>query len=67
MKYQAEYTIKIKLEDITTRPDSTENDLEEKIKLLGRKNLKKFFEGSLLDPDKRVICEEITYEPIKEK
>ena len=36
MKYKAEYTVKIKLEDITTRPESTEADLEEKIKKIGR-------------------------------
>lgn len=65
MKYQAEYTIKIKLDDIMTRPESTENDLEDKIKFLGRKNLKKFFEGDLLDPDKKIISEEITYQKIK--
>ena len=65
MKYEAEYTVKIKLEEITTRPDSTEQDLQEKIILLGRKNLKKFFEGALLDPDKRIICEEIFFQEKK--
>ncbi len=65
MKYEAEYTVKIKLEEITTRPDSTEQDLQEKIMLLGRKNLKKFFEGVLLDPDKRIICEEIFFQEKK--
>ena len=62
MKYQAEYTIKIKLDDITTRQDATESDIEDKVKILGRQNIKKFFEGILLDPDKRIICEEISYE-----
>ena len=65
MKYEAEYTVKIKLEDITTRPDSTEQDLQEKITLLGRNNLKKFFDGVLLDPDKRIICEEIFFQEKK--
>lgn len=65
MKYEAEYTVKIKLEDITMRPDSTDQDLEEKITLLGRNNLKKFFEGILLDPDKRIICEEIFFQEKK--
>jgi hypothetical protein len=65
MKYEAEYTVKIKLEDITMRPDTTEQDLQEKITLLGRNNLKKFFEGILLDPDKRIICEEIFFQEKK--
>jgi hypothetical protein len=65
MKYEAEYTVKIKLEDITMRPDSTEQDLQEKITLLGRNNIKKFFEGVLLDPDKRIICEEIFFQEKK--
>ena len=65
MKYEAEYTVKIKLEDITMRPDSTEQDLQEKITLLGRNNIKKFFEGILLDPDKRIICEEIFFQEKK--
>ena len=65
MKYEAEYTIKIKLEDVTMRPDSTEQDLQEKITLLGRNNIKKFFEGILLDPDKRIICEEIFFQEKK--
>jgi hypothetical protein len=65
MKYEAEYTVKIKLEDITMRPDTTEQDLQEKITLLGRNNLKKFFEGVLLDPDKRIICEEIFFQEKK--
>jgi hypothetical protein len=65
MKYEAEYTVKIKLEDITMRPDSTDQDLQEKITLLGRNNLKKFFEGVLLDPDKRIICEEIFFQEKK--
>jgi hypothetical protein len=65
MKYEAEYTVKIKLEDVTMRPDSTEQDLQEKITLLGRNNLKKFFEGILLDPDKRIICEEIFFQEKK--
>jgi hypothetical protein len=65
MKYEAEYTVKIKLEEITTRPDSTDQDLQEKITLLGRNNLKKFFEGVLLDPDKRIICEEIFFQEKK--
>jgi len=65
MKYEAEYTVKIKLEDITMRPDTTEQDLQEKITLLCRNNLKKFFEGILLDPDKRIICEEIFFQEKK--
>lgn len=65
MKYEAEYTVKIKLEEITMRPDSTEQDLQEKITLLGRNNIKKFFEGILLDPDKRIICEEIFFQEKK--
>jgi hypothetical protein len=65
MKYQAEYTVKIKLDDVTTRPDATEQDIQEKVTILGRKNLKKFFEGNLLDPDKKVVCEEIFFEKIK--
>ena len=65
MKYEAEYTVKIKLEDITMRPDTTEQDLQEKITLLGRTNIKKFFEGILLDPDKRIICEEIFFQEKK--
>lgn len=66
MKYEAEYTVKIKLEEVSMRPDHTEDELTNKIIMLGKNSLKKFFNNELIDPDKKIICEEITYQSKKE-
>jgi hypothetical protein len=34
--------------------------------MLGRQNLRKYFDNLLIDPDKKVICEEITFETKKD-
>lgn len=62
MKYEAEYTVKIKLEDVSMKKDHTEEELTSKVIMIGRNNLKKFFNNELIDPDKKIVCEEITYE-----
>jgi hypothetical protein len=66
MKYCAEYTIKIKLDNITMRNEHTSKDVEDKVIMLGRQNLKKYFDNLLVDPDKKVVCEEITFETKKD-
>jgi hypothetical protein len=62
MKYIAEYTIKIKLEDVSMKKEHTEEEVTNKIIMIGRNSLKKFFNNELIDPDKKIICEEIIYE-----
>jgi hypothetical protein len=62
MKYEAEYTVKIKLEDVSMKKEHTEEEVTNKIIMIGRNSLKKFFNNELIDPDKKIICEEISYE-----
>jgi hypothetical protein len=62
MKYDAEYTIKIRLSNISMRTKHTKREVEEKVSMLGRKSIQSFFEGTLDDPDKKIVCEEISFE-----
>ena len=67
MKYEAEYTIKIKLSDVSMRQEHKEEELKNKIIMLGRSSLKKYFNYELIDPDKKNIHEEITYKEKKDQ
>jgi hypothetical protein len=65
MKFECEYTIKIKLNDLYIKEEHSSDELNEEIKHRGRESLKKYFNGALFDPDKKVIFEETKFELIK--
>jgi hypothetical protein len=62
MKLQAEYTITIKLDNVYMPPNSSEEETKEWIQTLGMDNLRKYFNGMIFDPDKKIIKEEIKYQ-----
>jgi hypothetical protein len=57
MKYECEYTVTIKLNDVYMREGHSSDELNDKIMLLGKENLKRYFNQVLFDPDKKVINE----------
>ena len=65
MIYEAEYTIKIKLDKLFMPPGHSSDELIEEIKLRGGENLKRYFNGVLFDPEKKIIFEETNFELIK--
>jgi hypothetical protein len=65
MIYEAEYTVTIKLDKLFMPPGHTDQELKEVIESRGRESLKKYFNGALFDPDKKIIFEDIKSELIK--
>jgi hypothetical protein len=65
MIYEAEYTIKIKLDKLFMPPGHSSDELREEIKLRGSENLKRYFNGVLFEPEKKIIFEETKFELIK--
>ena len=61
MKYECEYEIKIKLDDVDMREGHSSDELNEKITLLGRENLKRYFNGVLFDPGKKIVHEDVKF------
>lgn len=61
MKFEAEYSITIKMDDIFMPKGYTEEEMKMVIEQRGRDNLKKYFNHALFDPDKKIIFEEIKY------
>jgi len=58
MKIDCEYSLKVNLEVIL--PDeSTKEEIDRRIKEEGTKKLRYYLSGYLLDPDKKVISDEI--------
>jgi hypothetical protein len=62
MIYSAEYTVKIKLESIFMPQGHTDEELTEEITSRGREDLKKYFNGVLFDPNKKIIFEKTNSE-----
>jgi hypothetical protein len=62
MKFDCEYTVTIKLSDVYMREGHSSDELREKIMLLGKENLKRYFNNTLFDPDKKVIFEDTKFE-----
>ena len=58
MKYECEYTVTIKLENIFMPPGHSSDELNDEITQRGRDNLRKYFNGALFDPDKKIIHED---------
>jgi hypothetical protein len=65
MKFECEYTVTIKLDDVYMKEGHSSDELQEEIKLRGAENLKRYFNGVLFEPEKKIIFEEINFELIK--
>jgi hypothetical protein len=61
MKYECEYTVTIKLDDVYMREGHSSDELNEKIMLLGKENLKRYFNQVLFDPNKKIIHEDTKF------
>ena len=61
MKFEGEYIIKIKLNDIFMPSDHSSTELKDKIKQEGRKKINSYLTNSLFDPEKKIITEEINF------
>lgn len=65
MIFEAEYTITIKIDKLFMPPGHSSDELRDEIKHRGAEELKRYFNGVLFDPEKRIIFEEIKFELIK--
>lgn len=65
MKFEVEYSITIKMDDIFMPPGFTDEEMKMVVEQRGRDNLKKYFNGALFDPDKKIIFEDIKYKEKK--
>jgi hypothetical protein len=61
MKFECEYTVTIKLGDVYMREGHSSDEIRDKIMLLGKENLKRYFNNVLFDPNKKVIFEETKF------
>jgi hypothetical protein len=64
MKYEAskcEYIIKVKLSDTHIVEGESSAELRKEITKKGKETLKKYLEGNLFDPDKKIIFEDTTF------
>ena len=58
-RISAEYTITVKVTDVMNVSDDTEQDINQLIKEVGQKKIKKYLSGKLFDPENNVIREQI--------
>lgn len=58
-RISAEYTITVKVTDVMKVSDDTEQDINQLIKEVGQKKIKKYLSGKLFDPENNVITEQI--------
>jgi len=58
-RISAEYTITVKVTDVMKVSDDTEQDINQLIKEVGQKIMKKYLNGKLFDPENNVIREQI--------
>jgi len=65
MKFDCEYTITIKLNDVYMRPGHSSDEFRDKIMYEGKKQIKQYLSGNLFDPEKKIIFEETNFELIK--
>ena len=61
-KYKGEYTITFKINDLSMPEDHTNEELESKVKEIGRESVMAYLSKSLFDPQKKVIFENIKSE-----
>lgn len=65
MIFEAEYTITIKIDKLFMSPGHSSDELRDEIKLRGAEELKRYFNGVLFDPEKKIIFEETKFELVK--
>ena len=65
MIYEAEYTITIKINKLFMPPGHSSDELRDEIKHRGAEELRRYFNGVLFDPEKKVIFEETKFELVK--
>ena len=58
-RISAEYTITVKVTDVMKVSDDAEQDINQLIKEVGQKIMKKYLSGKLFDPENNVIREQI--------
>ena len=58
MKFECEYTVTIKLKDVYMREGHSSDEIRDKIMMLSKENLKRYFNDTLYDPNKKVTFEE---------
>jgi len=61
MKFECEYTVTIKLSNLYMKEGHSSDELRDEIKKRGKESLKKYFNGALFDPDKKVIIEDTNF------
>ena len=61
MKFECEYTVTIKLNDLYIGEGHSSDELRDEIIKRGREGLKKYFNGVLFDPDKKIILEDTNF------
>lgn len=65
MIFEAEYTITIKINKLFMPPGHSSDELRDEIKNRGAEELKRYFNGVLFDPEKKIIFEETKFELVK--
>lgn len=58
-RYCAEYIVTIKVSDVMFNSNETQEEINEKIKILGEEKLRKWVTGNMFDPEGLVITENI--------
>lgn len=59
-RYCAEYIVRVRVSDVMITTEDTEEQVKEKLKKQGRENLRKWFDGRIIDPDGINFFEDIT-------
>jgi hypothetical protein len=66
MKFDCEYTITIKLNDVYMHPGHSSDELKDKIMSEGKKQIKQYLSGNLFDPEKKIIFDDTNFK-LKDK
>lgn len=61
MDYIAEYNFRIKINHLFLPDNLTQEEIEKKVIEVGRRECAKFLSGYLIDPEKKVITEKVSY------
>jgi hypothetical protein len=61
MKFDCEYTITIKLNDVYIHTEHSSDELRDKIMSQGKKQIMQYLSGNLFDPEKKIIFEDTSF------
>mgnify|MGYP003353859486 CR=1 FL=1 len=61
MRYDCEYTITIKLNNLDIQTGHTDEQLKQKIAEEGKRRINAYLSGYLFDPEKKIIFEETNF------